>query len=99
MWKGGIKVKDKIIGIVAVVALVIAIGLVGKMDCKMYEQEQAWQESVQALELEQENVQSRIAELQKQYEDIEELYVCQGILLDDIRTRLHFELFEELEGY
>lgn len=86
-------------GIIAAVILISFYSIIGNMEYRIVQRELEWRKSVQAVEMEQENVQSRIAELQKQYEDIEELYVCQGILLDDIRTRLHFELFEELEGY
>lgn len=90
--------KDKIISIVAIVALIIAVGIVGGMDRKMTEQEQAWKESVQAIELEQENIQSRIEELKGKYERLEDMYIAQGIHISNIRERMHLDFFEDLEN-
>lgn len=86
-------------GIIAAVILISFYSIIGNMEYRIVQRESEWRKSEQAIRLKQEKIQNSIIELQEQYEDIEELYVCQGILLDDIRTRLHFELFEELEGY
>lgn len=89
---------NKIISIITIVALVLAVGLVGSMDMRMYEQEQAWKESVQAWELEQENIQSRIEELKGKYERLEDMYIAQGIHISNIRERMHLDFFEDLEN-
>ena len=89
--------RDKIIGFIAVVALILAVGIVGSMDLKIMKQEQAWEESVQAWGLQQEDIQNRIQELHNQYDHIEDMYIAQGIWINDIRERLHFEWMDELE--
>lgn len=68
------------------------------MDRKITEQEQAWKESVQAIELEQENIQSRIEELKGKYERLEDMYIAQGIHISNIRERMHLDFFEDLEN-
>ncbi len=89
--------KDKIIAVVAIIALITTVGIVGRMDYKLMEQEQAWENSVQAAQLEQEKVQEDIIRLQQKYDRIEDMYIAQGIWIKDIRERLHFDLFEDAE--
>lgn len=89
--------KDKIIAVVAIIALIITVGIVGRMDYELMEQEQVWAESVQAAQLEQKQLQEKIIRLQGQFDRIEDMYIAQGIHINDIRNRLHFDLFEDAE--
>ena len=90
--------KDKIIAVVAIIALITTVGIVGRMDYKLMEQEQAWNESVQAAQLEQAQLQEKIIRLQGQFDRIEDMYIAQGIWIKDVRERLHFEFIDELEA-
>ncbi len=77
--------------------ILAAYGLIGNMDLKQQRQEEAWKNSVQAAEMRQEAKELRIMEIRKQLKAAEEQVIAQGLLIYDIRERLHFTLFEDAE--
>lgn len=89
---------NKIIAIVVITALILTVSITIRMDNEITKQKEVLKESRQALLVEQQEIQNRITELNKQYERIEDLYIAQGIWINDIRERLHFEFMDELEA-
>ncbi len=85
-------------GILGALILILMFGIVGNMEYRLEQRELEWQNSEQALLLEQEKIQNRIIDLQGQFDKIEDMYIQQGIHIDNIRTRLHLDFFEDLEA-
>lgn len=88
---------NKIIAVVAVMALIVSVGIVGRMDYQMLQQEQAWQNSVQAIEMEQEKVSNEIMMLKDQFETMGKEVGAQSVLIWDIRERVHLDIGWEIE--
>lgn len=87
----------KVLVVLALAFIVLAYGLVGGMDRRMREQEEAWKTSVQALELEQEALQSRILETQEILRETEDRTLEQGIIIGEIWERMHLDFFLEAD--
>lgn len=77
--------------------IIIAQCVVNTMDAKMRMREEAWEESVQALEMEQEKLQLDIEEVREQLVRADEQLHSYNLLIWDIRQRLHFDLELELQ--
>ncbi len=93
------KIRSKQLkGIIGAMVIVFLFGIVGNMEYRQIKREEAWENSVQAWELEQENIQSRIEELKGKYERLEDMYIAQGIHISNIRERMHLDFFEDLEN-
>jgi len=60
--------------------------------------EEAWKESTQALELEQQKIQLEIEETREKLLKAEDQIRAHNLLIWDIRDRLHLDLELELEG-
>lgn len=82
-----------VLAVLALVFIILAYGLLGNMDRKMMDQAEAWERSVQALQMEQEDLQSRILETQAILKDTEDRTISQGILISEIWERLHLDFF------
>lgn len=89
--------RDKWFLLILFIFLLAAHGFVGNMDRKMQLQEEAWKNSVQAVELQQQEAELRVIELKDQLKAAEEQVIAQGLLIYDIRERLNFTLFEDAE--
>jgi len=90
--------KNKIIATITVIALIITVGIVGNMDRKMMEQELVWENSIQALQMEQEKIQANIETTQAILKDTEERSLAQGILISEIWERMHLDFFLAAEA-
>lgn len=77
--------------------IVIAHCIVNNMDYKLAQQEEAWSNSVQALELEQEKLQLDIEEIKEHLKHADEQLHSYNLLIWDIRSRLHLDLELQLE--
>ena len=77
--------------------LLLAYNIVGGMDLKQELQAEAWNESVQALEIKQEKIQLDILEAKEQLERFDEQLQAHNLLIWDIRERVHLDLELELE--
>ena len=84
--------------IAAVMIIICLFSIVGNMDLKQQQRAAEWQESVQAIEMEQERIQNDIILIREQLIYAEEQLYAQNILIWDIRDRLHLDLEAELEG-
>ena len=77
--------------------LFILYGIVGHLDYKLQVQEFAWQESKQALEVQQEKLQLDILEVREELAKTDEQLQAHNLLIWNIRDRLHLDLESELE--
>lgn len=89
--------KTKYQFLVLAIFLFILYGIVGHLDYKLQVQESAWQESKQALEIEQEKLQADILEMRERLAKVDEQLQAQNLLVWDIRDRLHLDLETEIE--
>lgn len=83
-------------GIIAAVILISFYSIIGNMEYRIVQRESEWRKSEQAILMEQEKIQNSIIELQEQYDTIENMYIHQGIHIDNIMTRYNFNLIEDL---
>jgi len=83
--------------LLAFLYILVAYCVLETMDAKMYMREEAWKESVQALEFEQLRLQTEIEETRTILEKFEEQIHAHNLLIWDIRNRLHFDLELDLE--
>jgi len=81
----------------AIAYILIAYCIVENMDAKMYMKEEAWKESTQALELEQQKIQLEIEETREKLLKAEDQIRAHNLLIWDIRDRLHLDLELQLE--
>ena len=77
--------------------LLISYSLVNNMDIKQQQREEAWAESVQAVEIEQERIQLDILEMREQIAKADEQLYSYNLFLWEMRDRLHLDLELELE--
>lgn len=83
--------------ILLVLFIIFASGFLGSMDAKIIQRETEWQESVQAFQMEQEAIQDRIIILQTKQNELKDMYINQGILINNIYEKMHFDLFDYLD--
>lgn len=90
---------NKIAAVVLLIALIMAYGVVGNMDYKLQMQEEAWQQSVRAIEAEQAQIEIMILEAQEDLEWAEKQIQAHNLLIWDIRERVHLDMGWDLEGF
>lgn len=89
------RTKYQLLGMTLVILLCYAI--VGHMQYEQELMEEEWLKSVQALELQQEQVQALIEETREELLKTDKTLDEHHILIWDIRNRLHLDLEAELE--
>lgn len=89
--------KNKLFAVILVVYIVASSIFLNNMDRKIAERERAWQESVQAIEMEQEKVSNEIMMLKDQFETMGKEVGAQSVLIWDIRERVHLDIGWEIE--
>lgn len=77
--------------------LIVCVLIVGHMEYEQELQEEAWVKSVQALELQQQEIQALIEETREELAKADHTLHEHHILIWDIRNRLHLDLEAELE--
>lgn len=90
--------KEKYLYYLLIIFLILLYCIVGTLEYQIAVQEEAWSNSVQALELEQEKIQLEIEETREKLLKAEEQIRAHNLLIWDIRDRLHLDLELELEG-
>lgn len=84
--------------IALMIAIICLFSIVNNMDYRQQQRVAEWKESIQAIELEQEQMQNDVIRIQEQLLAAEQELRIQNGLIWDIRERLHFDLELELEG-
>ena len=77
--------------------LIICFGIIGTMEYRLELQEEAWAESRQAVEAEQEKIQQDILEIREQLDRADEQIYAHNLLIWEMRDRVHLDLETELE--
>jgi len=77
--------------------VLICYTIVGTLDLKQQQQEEAWANSVQALEAEQEKIKLDILEIREQLDRADEQIHAHNLLIWEMRERVHLDLETELE--
>lgn len=90
--------KEKYLYYLLIIFLILLYCIVGTLEYQIAVQEEAWKESTQALELEQQKIQLDILEVREQILKADEQIRAHNLLIWDIRNRLHLDLELELEG-
>ena len=83
-----------VIAVFTVLYIIALVVMTADQKQALEEIEVARKERIEVIRLEQIDLELRIEDIKEQYKEIRDLYIRQGILLDDVRTRLHMELFE-----
>lgn len=83
--------------ITAIIIIVSAVSFVNNLDLKMAERESAWQETVQAIEAEQQQIEIMLLEAREELIRAEKQIQAHNVLIWDIRNRVHLDIGWEIE--
>lgn len=92
-----LNLKRFAITVAALFILLSTISYLNNLDLKIAAREAAWQNSVQALQMEQEKVGNEIMILRDQLENMGKEVGAQSVLIWDIRERVHLDIGWEIE--